>query len=76
MCFRCDWAVQVWNLCRLGHLISNVCSAARWMDFFLSTEGERVLALCDSICWHIWKGRNQAVFDGIRPDVKAWPKQL
>lgn len=50
VCFHCDWAVKVWNLCVLRHLCSNVVLVARWVESVLFAEGSKVLALCASIC--------------------------
>jgi hypothetical protein len=69
--FKCSFSIRIWNYLQIewtdGDSYEEVFSAAR-KDFGKPFFAEVVILAC----WHIWKQRNEAIFQNILPSFRAW----
>lgn len=75
--FRCSWAKKVWEECDLEFWIFGhpIVSADKWMEDILhgglaKETNDVQVGFIFQVCWAIWKGRNNYVFNGVVPCPK------
>jgi hypothetical protein len=69
--FKCPFSIRIWNYLQIqwedGNSFQEVFSKA--MRSFNQPFFTEVVILA---CWHIWKQRNEAIFQQILPSFRAW----
>ena len=61
----CSWAVNFWNLPGIEAPCSLSNSFRDMLDWYLIHKGRNEAEKFATLCWQIWKSRNEEIFDRV-----------